>query len=65
MNLRGEPTDGVVSVSSARQWDVESEYLVSLRHKEIHQHWTTSRHIMHILRIHAQESWHVKLEVLE
>lgn len=65
VSIHGERTDGVVSVASARQFDVESEYLVAVRHKQLNQHWSTSRHVMHLLRTHVQETWHTKVEVIE
>jgi pimeloyl-ACP methyl ester carboxylesterase len=52
----GEPGDGVVPVSSARQAGVCSELLVPVRHGKLHRNATTASDLMRILREHARES---------
>jgi hypothetical protein len=61
--LSGEPGDGVVPVSSARQAGVCSELLVPVRHAKSHRSPTTVSELMRILRAHAQESSTIKAEL--
>ena len=56
MAISGEPGDGVVSVSSARQAGVCSELLVPVRHEELHRNATTVNELLRILREHDRES---------
>lgn len=53
IDFRGDPSDGVVSLSSARQTGVRSELLIPVRHSKLHQHALSSRHLIGILREHA------------
>lgn len=51
--LIGEPNDGVVPVSSARQTGVCSELFVPVRHEELHRDAVSVSDLMRILREHA------------
>jgi pimeloyl-ACP methyl ester carboxylesterase len=55
-DLHGDLSDGVVSLSSARQSGVRSELLIPVRHGKLHHHADSSRHLMGILREHAGET---------
>ncbi len=48
----GEPSDGVVSVSSARHPNVQSELMVDATHTTIHHHPETVDEVVRILRHH-------------
>ena len=48
-----EPGDGVVTVESARQAGVESEWYVPAKHREIHHHPAAVAELLRILRAHA------------
>lgn len=52
--LRGEPSDGVVPISSARQSGVCSELSVPVKHEEVHRDPTSIAELARILREHAQ-----------
>jgi hypothetical protein len=52
----GEPGDGVVPVSSARQAGVCSELFVPVRHEKLHRNGTSVNEIMRILHEHVRES---------
>jgi hypothetical protein len=56
MAVSGEPGDGVVPVSSARQAGVCSELFVPVRHEKLHRKATTVSELMRVLREHARES---------
>jgi pimeloyl-ACP methyl ester carboxylesterase len=56
MALSGEPGDGVVPVSSARQAGACSELFVPVRHEKLHRNATTVNELLRILREHARES---------
>ena len=58
--LGGEPGDGVVPVSSARQAGVCSELFVPVRHEKLHRDAATVSDLMRILREHARESSSMK-----
>jgi len=55
MPLDGEPSDGVVAVSSARQVAVCSELFVPARHMQLHRDPVTLAELGRILREHARE----------
>jgi hypothetical protein len=55
MAISGEPGDGVVPVSSARQAGVCSELFVPVRHEKLHRNATTVNEMLRILREHARE----------
>lgn len=52
--LGGEPSDGVVPVSSARQPEVCSEFFVPARHTRLHHDPTSLAEVMRILYEHLQ-----------
>jgi pimeloyl-ACP methyl ester carboxylesterase len=52
----GEPGDGVVSVSSAREAGVRTELFVPVRHEKLHHNTVTVNDLLRILREHAGES---------
>jgi hypothetical protein len=54
--LIGEPGDGIVPVSSARQAGACSELLVPARHTELHHDPATMAELQRILRQHAAQS---------
>ena len=56
--LAGEPGDGVVPVSSARQSGVCSEIFVPVRHEKLHHDAETLVELNRILLEHARESCH-------
>ncbi len=51
-----KPTDGVVSVESARHPGVESELFVSAGHTKVQSHPATIEEVLRILRLHATTS---------
>lgn len=53
---QGEPTDGVVPVSSARLVGVASEKIVDAKHEELHRDPATVAEMVRILRVHLQRS---------
>ena len=56
--LQGEPGDGVVPVSSARQAGVCSELFIPAKHEKLHHDPATISDLARILREHAGESRH-------
>ncbi|MHB1036666.1 MAG: esterase/lipase family protein [Pirellulales bacterium] len=59
MNLGGEPGDGLVPISSARQAGAASELVVPVRHEQLHRDVASVADLGRILREHAQESFTV------
>ena len=53
----GGPGDGVVSVESARQAGVESEFYVPAKHEKLHRHPDSIAELLRILRLHAAASY--------
>jgi hypothetical protein len=54
--LAGEPTDGIVPLSSARLAGVSSELRVPVRHSDLHRDPAALDEVVRILRDHARES---------
>jgi len=50
-----EPTDGVVTVESARHPNVQSEVYVPAVHEKLHRHPDSIQELLRILRLHAAE----------
>jgi pimeloyl-ACP methyl ester carboxylesterase len=53
IRLLGEPGDGLVAVSSARQAGVQSELIVPVRHEKLHRDPRSVAELARILREHA------------
>jgi hypothetical protein len=52
----GEPTDGVVNLSSARHRGAQSELFVPAKHEYLHRDTITVAELARILRDHAAEA---------